>query len=445
MPDINETHVVDCLINPGWIIPMIPGGKVLSDCSVAIHEGRIAAILPEREARRRFHGAEEYQLPSCALMPGLVNTHGHGAMSLLRGLADDLPLHTWLNDHIWPTEGRWVSEEFVRDGTELAIAEMLLTGTTLFSDMYFFPDQVVAAARRAGIKAQVAFPILEFPTAWARDAEEYIHKGLALYDDLRNDAQISIAFGPHAPYTVADKTFQKIVSLAGELDAAIHIHLHETADEVETALAREGHRPLDKLLNFGALGPQTQCAHMTQISGSDLEALQRTGAHVLHCPHSNMKLASGFCPTQDLLNAGVNVALGTDGAASNNGLSLFSAMSLASLIAKGQTGDPSALDAPQSLAMATINGARALDREAETGSIEIGKAADLIAVDLSALHSQPLYNPLSQLVYTDCSRQVSHVWVNGRLLVAEGKLLTLDHDQLIDKARYWQRKISSDE
>ncbi|HAD07890.1 MAG TPA: TRZ/ATZ family hydrolase [Porticoccaceae bacterium] len=440
-----ETSAADCLISPRWIILMDPAGKVLEGCTAVINNGKIAAILPDREARRRFSATEEYHLPNCALMPGLVNTHGHGAMSLLRGLADDLPLHPWLNDHIWPTEGRWVSEEFVRDGTELAIAEMLLSGTTCFSDMYFFPDQVAAVARHAGIKAQVAFPVLEFPSAWARSAEEYIHKGLALYDDVKDDSLISIAFGPHAPYTVTDETLQKVVALAGELDAAIHIHLHETAGEVEEALASEGRRPLDKLLAFGALGPQTQCAHMTQVSPSDLETLQRTGAHVLHCPHSNMKLASGFCPTQELLEAGVNVALGTDGAASNNGLSLFSAMNLASLIAKGLTGNASALGAKQSLAMATFNGARALDREAETGSIETGKAADLIAVDLSALQSQPLYNPLSQLVYTDCSRQVSHVWVNGRLLVAEGKLQTLDHDQLIDKARYWQQKISSDE
>ena len=445
MPDASKANTVDCLISPGWIIPMIPAGTVLTDCSGAISDGRIVAILPDREARRRFRAAEEYPLPNCALMPGLINSHGHGAMSLLRGLADDLPLHAWLNDHIWPTESRWVSEEFVRDGTELAIAEMLLSGTTCFADMYFFPDQVAAAARGAGIKAQVAFPVLEFPSAWARDAEEYIHKGLALYDELKDDSLISIAFGPHAPYTVADGTLQKIVSLAGELDAAIHIHLHETADEVETALAREGRRPLDKLLAFGALGPQTQCAHMTQISASDLEAVQRTGTHVLHCPHSNMKLASGFCPTPDLINAGVNVALGTDGAASSNGLSLFSAMNLASLMAKGRSGDPRVLGAQQSLAMATINGARALDRESETGSIETGKAADLIAVDLSALQTQPLYNPLSQLVYIDCSRQVSHVWVDGRLLVAGGKLLTLDQDQLLDKARYWQQKISSDE
>lgn len=445
MHEAMETNAADCLISPGWIIPMSPAGKILKDCSVAIRDGRIAAILPDREARRRFSAAEVYQLPNCALMPGLVNTHGHGAMSLLRGLADDLPLNTWLNDHIWPTEGRWVSEEFVRDGTELAIAEMLLSGTTCFSDMYFFPDQVAQAARQAGIKAQVAFPVLEFPSAWARNAEEYIHKGLALYDELKDEALINIAFGPHAPYTVADDTLQKVVALAGELDAAIHIHLHETATEVEEALAKEGQRPLDKLLAFGALGPQTQCAHMTQVSASDLEALQRTGAHVLHCPHSNMKLASGFCPTQALLDAGVNVALGTDGAASNNGLSLFSTMNLASLIAKGQTGDASALGAEQCLTMATLNGARALDREAETGSIETGKAADMIAVDLSALQSQPLYNPLSQLVYTDCSRQVSHVWIDGRLLVAEGKLQALDHDQLIDKARYWQQKICNDE
>ncbi len=416
--------------------------QVLTQCSVVVDAGKIAAVLPTDEAKRRFNATTEYHLPDYVLMPGLVNTHGHGAMSLLRGFADDLPLQEWLSDHIWPTEERWVGEEFVRDGTELAMAEMLLSGTTCFSDMYFFPDQVAACARKAGMKTQVAFPVVEFPSSWARTAEQYIHKGLELYDEYKTDALVDIAFGPHAIYTVSDDTLIKVISLTGELDTAIQIHLHETAQEIADAVGKDGCRPLEKLHRLGALSPQTQCVHMTQISDADIELLVHTGAHVLHCPQSNMKLASGFCPTAQLLDNGINVALGTDGAASNNSLNLFAAMNLAALIAKGFSGDPATLNANQALTMATINGARGLGRGEEMGSIEVGKAADLITIDMATIQTQPLYNPLSQLVNSDCSRRVSNVWVDGQLLVADGELQTLSQAEIINKARYWQSKIA---
>ena len=433
---------VDLIITPGWIAPMTLPVSVISGCSVVVNKQRIIAILPSDEALLRYCADTQHLLPDSLLMPGLVNTHGHGAMSLLRGFADDLPLQEWLEDHIWPAEGRLVSEEFVRDGMELAMAEMLLSGTTCFADMYFFPDQVAASVRKAGMRAQVCFPILEFASAWARDADEYIHKGLGLYDDCKNDALIEVAFGPHALYTVSDATLGKVVALAGELEAPIQIHLHETSEEVSTAIANDGCRPLAKLQRLGGLSPLTQCAHMTQLDQADISALQVSGAHVLHCPQSNMKLGSGFCPAQQLIEADINVALGTDGAASNNSLSLFATMNLAALIAKGKTGDPAAISAQQTLLMGTINGAKALGLGDEIGTIEAGKAADLIAVDLSSIQTQPLYNPLSQLVYTDCSRQVSHVWVNGNLLVSEGQLLKLDQNEIINKAKYWRNQIN---
>lgn len=436
------TGRADLIISPGWIVPMKPLGSVLTGCSVVICDQRIVAVLPTDEARLRFSADTEYRLPGSLLMPGLINTHGHSAMSLLRGFADDLPLQQWLNNHIWPAEGRWVSDEFVRDGTELAVAEMLLSGITCVADMYFFPDQVASTLRKTGMRGQVTFPVLEFPSAWARDADEYIHKGLNLYDEYKGDALISVAFGPHAPYTVGDEALRKVVALAGELDAGIQIHLHETAREIADAMAGDGRRPLDRLLQFDALSPLTQCVHMTQVNESDIATLQRTGAHVLHCPQSNMKLGSGFCPTPQLLAAGVNVALGTDGAASNNSLNLFAAMNLAALIAKGVTGDATVISAEQTLAMATSNGARALGMASEIGTIERGMAADLIAVKMSSLYSQPLYNPLSQLIYTDCARQVSHVWVNGSLLVDNGILQTMDQREIISKAKYWQDKIT---
>jgi 5-methylthioadenosine/S-adenosylhomocysteine deaminase len=434
--------LADLIITPGWIVTMTAPRTVLTECSVVICNGIIDAILPNAEAQLHYAAKNEYLLPDSILMPGLINTHCHGAMTLFRGLADDLPLQKWLEDYIWPAEERWVSEEFVSDGTDLAIAEMLLNGITCFADMYFFPDQIAASIRKSGIRAQVSFPVLDFPSAWARNADEYIHKGLELYDEYSSDALTDIAFGPHATYTVSDDALHKIFALAGELEAAIQIHLHETEIEVAGAVAKDGLRPLDKLLDFGGLSTLTQCVHMTQLNDSDIDILGRTGAHVLHCPRSNMKLASGFCPTNKLIAADINVALGTDGSASNNGLNLFAEMNMAALINKGLSGDPEVINAEQALRLATINGAKALGLAEKTGSIEVSKAADLIAIDMSNIASQPLYNPLSHLVYTDCARQVSHVWVNGELLVNEGQLTTLDRKDLLARASYWQTKIN---
>ncbi len=440
MPEEN----IDILINAGWLIPVVPRNTVLRDCSVAIHEGRIIALLPSGEAQQRFSAAKQYDLPDSLLIPGLINAHGHAAMSLLRGYADDQSLHTWLNESIWPTESRWMSEAFVYDGAELAIAEMLLGGTTCFSDMYFFPDQTARAARSSGIKCQLAFPVLEFPSAWARNADEYIHKGLELRDEFRDDNRISIAFGPHAPYTVNDPALEKIVTLAGELDAPIQIHLHESADEVAQSMADHGLRPIERLHQLGLLTPLTQCVHMTQLIDSDIALLAENGSHVVHCPESNLKLGSGFCPIESLQKAGINIALGTDSPASNNDLNMLGEARTAALIAKGVSGNPERLPAYEALELATINSARALGIDAETGSIEVGKAADLVAINLAKIASQPLYNALSQLIYTDSARHISHTWVDGKLLVEEGQLVGIDQNELISKAQNWQTKIQAE-
>jgi 5-methylthioadenosine/S-adenosylhomocysteine deaminase len=440
MPEEN----IDILINAGWLIPVVPRNTVLRDCSVAIHEGRIIALLPSGEAQQRFSAAKQYDLPDSLLIPGLINAHGHAAMSLLRGYADDQSLHTWLNESIWPTESRWMSEAFVYDGAELAIAEMLLGGTTCFSDMYFFPDQTARAARSSGIKCQLAFPVLEFPSAWARNADEYIHKGLELRDEFRDDNRISIAFGPHAPYTVNDPALEKIVTLAGELDAPIQIHLHESADEVAQSMADHGQRPIERLHHLGLLTPLTQCVHMTQLIDSDIALLAENGSHVVHCPESNLKLGSGFCPIESLQKAGINIALGTDSPASNNDLNMLGEARTAALIAKGVSGNPERLPAYEALELATINSARALGIDAETGSIEVGKAADLVAINLAKIASQPLYNALSQLIYTDSARHISHTWVDGKLLVEEGQLVGIDQNELISKAQNWQTKIQAE-
>ena len=432
---------VDTLLHPDWIVPVLPRGTVLKDHSLAITGGRISHILPRAEAAG-LNAVRDLPLPGQALLPGLVNTHGHAAMSLLRGYADDLPLMPWLEQHIWPAEGAHVSAEFVRDGTELAIAEMLLAGTTTFSDMYFFPDAAASAAIDAGIRCQIVFPILDFPTAWARDADEYISKGLRLRDELKHQGLVNIGFGPHAPYTVSPESLQKVATYAAELDLPIQIHLHETAGEVLAAVEEHGERPLDSLNAIGLLGPRTQCVHMTDLGDQDIALLAATGAHVVHCPQSNMKLASGACPVSKLLDRGVNVALGTDSAASNNDLNLFGEMQSAALLGKLTAADAATLPAADALYMATLGGARAMGLEQEIGSLETGKQADMIAVDLSGPECQPLYNPLSQLVYACNGSQVSHSWVAGVPLIDNRRLLRINLEDLQQRTAAWQEKIS---
>ena len=434
---------IDLLIKARWIIPVVPENRVLENCALAIHEGKILAIIPTDGAEQRYNAREIVDLGSHALIPGLVNAHGHAAMSLLRGYADDHPLHTWLNDHIWPAEGRWVGEDFVRDGTELAIAEMIKTGTTCFADMYFYPEQAAQACLDTRIRCQLAFPILDFPTAWGLGPDEYLNKGLSLHDSFRSNHLINIAFGPHAPYTVSNAPLQKIAVLAHEMDMPIHIHLHETAQEVADSIKQYGCRPSQRLMDLGLLSPLTQTVHMTQIDDSDINLLQASGAHVVHCPESNLKLASGFCPVDRLLKAGINVAIGTDGAASNNDLDLFSEIKTAALLAKAVAGDAAALGAHSALRMATLNGARALGLDEYIGSLEIGKAADITAIDLGELAMQPVYNPASQLVYTHSGQAVTHVWVEGKYLLKNRELQTLNEREILGKANWWRKQIAT--
>jgi len=431
---------VDTLIHPGWVVPVVPHGEVLSGYSVAISGDRIAALLPRAEATA-IQAARVLELPDHVLLPGLVNAHGHAAMTLLRGYADDKPLMPWLEQHIWPLEAAHVSAAFVRDGAELAITEMIRCGTTTFSDMYFFPDACADVAQRLGMRCQITFPILDFPTVWARDAEEYISKGLALRDATKHSDLVTVGFGPHAPYTVSEPTLVKVATLAAELDAAVQIHLHETRAEVLLAVEQNGERPLDTLHRLGLLGPRTQCVHMVDLGDQDIALLEETGAHVVHCPQSNMKLASGACPVRKLLAHGVNVAMGTDSAASNNDLNLFGEMQTAAMLAKLQTMDASALPAADALAMATLGGARALGLEDRIGSLEVGKQADLIAVDLGQPETQPVYHPLSQLVYACNGSQVTHSWIAGVAVMEERRLTRTDLAALGARIRAWRDRI----
>lgn len=433
---------VDTLIHPGWIVPVVPEGDVLTGFSIALVADKIVAILPTEETAY-ISAKQVYKLPEHVVLPGLINAHGHAAMSLLRGYADDLPLTPWLEQHIWPAEADYVNEGFVRDGVELAIVEMLRCGTTSFTDMYFFPDITAEVSQQMGMRCQIAFPIFDFPTIWAQNGDEYISKGLSLRDDLKHSEMVSVVFGPHAPYTVSEENLAKIATLAAQLDVGVHIHLHETTGEVLQAVEQNGERPIDSLHRLGLLGPKTQCVHMTDLGEQDITLLAATGAHVIHCPASNMKLASGSCPTDKLLAHDINVALGTDGAASNNNLNLFGEIRAAALLGKLHARDASAVSAQQALSMATINGARAQGREDSLGSLEVGKLADLIAVDMSGPETSPLYDPISQLVYASNGNQVTHSWINGTPVLENRKLKNFDLPQLMQKIRKWQHRIGS--
>jgi 5-methylthioadenosine/S-adenosylhomocysteine deaminase len=432
---------VDTIIEAGWVIPVKPENIVLEQHAIVIHQGRIIAIEPIDSVVSGYQATTHHKLLEHALIPGLVNTHTHAAMSLMRGLADDLPLMTWLQEHIWPTEGRYVDEEFVYDGTQLAMAEMLRSGTTCFNDMYFFPDQAARAVKEAGMRATIGMILIDFPSAWAKDAQEYLHKGLALHDKYKHHPLITTALAPHAPYTVSDEPLKQVQMYADQLDIPIHMHIHETDDEVGGELNKTGKRPLQRLDDLGLLSPRMIAIHMTQLTDDEIKLVAETGTHVIHCPESNLKLASGFCPTAQLAKAGVNLALGTDGAASNNDLDMIGEMRTAALIGKAVANDASALPAHKVLEMATLGGARALGLDSEIGSLSVGKAADITAIHLGELESQPLYHPISQIVYTASRHQVTDVWVAGKQLLKNRTLTKLNEAELLNKAKSWQEKI----
>lgn len=436
-----STTPIDLLLLPTWLVPVEPAGVVFEEHALGIKDGLIVFIGPRSEAGR-FSASEVRELPGCLLAPGLINAHGHAAMTLFRGIADDLPLMTWLHEHIWPAEARWVDEAFVRDGTRLAIAEQLKGGITCFSDMYFYPQIASQCVHESGMRAQICVPLMDFPVPGARDFDEALHLGIELFGDLRHHPRIRIALGPHAPYTVCDEHLEKIRVLADELDAPIQMHIHETASEVRESLEQRGERPLQRLARIGLLGPNLQAVHMTQVSDDDLALLVESNTSVVHCPESNLKLASGFCPVERLWQAGVNVAVGTDGAASNNDLDLLGETRTAALLAKAVAGSASALDAHRALRMATLNGARALGLEAVTGSLEVGKAADLVAFDLGGLAQQPIYHPVSQLIYASGRDCVKHVWVAGKALLDEHRLTRLDEQALQASTTAWGRRIA---
>jgi 5-methylthioadenosine/S-adenosylhomocysteine deaminase len=431
----------DLLIHPQWLLPVDPRDRELDDHAVAVTEGRIVAVLPSAQARPSITAERVVELPGHVLIPGLVNAHTHTPMTLMRGLADDLPLMTWLHDHIWPAERRWVDPGFVGDGSRLAVLEMLRGGITCFNDMYFYPEVTAQVAADAGMRAVIGMILVDLPTGYADSADAYLAKGLALHAYYRDHPLIRVAFAPHSAYAVATAALERVRTLADELEVPIHIHLHETRDEVVQSLRDHGERPIARLDELGLIGPGLVAVHMTQLEDAEIDRLAAAGAQVVHCPESNLKLASGFCPVTQLLAAGVNVALGTDGAASNNDLNMLGEIRTAALLAKGVAGSATALPAATALRLATINGARALGLEREIGSIEPGKSADLVAIDLRDPQTQPVYRALSALVYAADRRQVRQVWIQGRQVIRDGTATTLDAGAVIAAAQAWSGRL----
>ena len=436
------THLADLIIDPTWLLPIVPARTVLTGHSVVVDGGKIVATGPTATIHERFSAASIARLDGRLLMPGLVNAHGHAAMVLLRGLAEDLPLDAWLRERIWPIEASCVSAEFVADGIALAMLEMLKSGTTCFSDMYFFPEVAAAAAREAGMRAQIAFPLIDFANPWSSSAAEGFHKGLALHDAYRSDGLIRIAFGPHSAYALGRDDLIKTLTLADEIDAPIHIHLHETADEVAAAQREFGCSHIRFLADIGLLVPRMQAIHLTHVDDAELDLLVANGVRAVHCPQSNLKLGSGLADIDRMRRRGMIVGLGTDGAAANNSLDLFTELRVAALLAKTVTRNPATLDAFDALELATLGGAQALGLDAHIGSIEAGKSADLISVDLTHSGALPVHRPEATLMYTASGSHVYDAWIAGRRVLADRKPTTLDEAAIHARATAWTQRLA---
>lgn len=439
---MRQMNVVN-LLSPRFLVPVRPRGQVLQNHSVVIQNQRILEILPTDEARNKYPGMEESVLADHVLMPGLVNMHTHSPMSLLRGYADDMGMQDWLKDRIWPVEDLFVSRQFVADGTRLAIAEMIRAGTTCFNENYFFPEAILETVQACGIRASIGLPVIDVPNKWAKSAEQCLAKDRELYFSSPHSERISFTLAPHAPYTVSDKAFAEIAQLSGDWDIPVHLHLLETEYDQVHSLAHYSEKPLLRLKRLGLLNERLLAVHMTQLNPNDFELLADSGVHVIHCPRSNLKLASGFCPVSQLLAGGINVAVGTDGAASNNRLDMLSECQAAALLAKGLSGDATSVDAFTMLEMMTLNGAEALGKAQELGTIEPGKWADLAALDLSAPETQPVHNVISQIAYSASSRQFTDVWVAGEPLLKDGKLTSMDLPQVLNNAEDWRVRIAA--
>lgn len=429
---------------PHLLVPVLPRFQKLEQMAVVIEDDLIIAVLPRAEALVEYEDARRIELPDHVLVPGFINMHTHSAMSLLRGYADDLNLQVWLNEHIWPVEKAFIGPGYVHDGSRLAIAEMLRGGTTLFNDLYFYPEVTAAAAVESGMRACIGLPVIDVPTMWSSNENECIDKGLDVRASCQGEPLLTTAFAPHAPYSVGDAALERIADLSQMHDMRVHMHVLESGWEIEESLRKHGKSTLDRLESIGLLNERLLAVHMTQLNGADFEALSRASVNVVHCPESNLKLGNGFCPVARLFEHDINVSLGTDGAASNNDLDLLGEARTAALLAKGAASDPCVVNAFQALEMLTINAARALGKSDQLGSIEVGKLADLCAIRMDTLNTAPMYDVVSHLIYAASSQQVSHVWVGGKLLIEDGGFLHLDVDGIVDRAHYWAERIATE-
>jgi len=443
MTDHAAPEPCDLLIEAGFVVPVEPHAVILTDHAVAVQGSVVLAVLPVAEARTRFDAAEIVSRPDAALMPGLVNAHAHNPMTLLRGIADDMPLKAWLQQHIWPIEAAVMGPDYVADGVTLAIAEMLRGGTTCCNENYFFPDVQAATYKRHGFRARVGLPVIDFPSAWAKSDDEYFDRAGEVHDQWRGDPLVATAFAPHAPYTVDDANFERVRMLADQLDVPVHLHLHETAQEVQQSLEEHGQRLIARMDRLGLFNDRLIAVHMTQLTEAEIALCAERGVSVVHCPESNLKLASGFCPACALQRAGVTLAIGTDGAASNNDLDMVGEMRTAAILAKAVAQDAAGFDAFSALRAATLGGAKAIGFDHLIGSIQPGKQADLVCVDLAALETQPLHHVVSQLVYATGRHQVSDVWIAGRRKLRDRQLVDMDEAGIIANARQWRERIGA--
>jgi 5-methylthioadenosine/S-adenosylhomocysteine deaminase len=439
---IQTPQSVDLIIEARWVAILNAEHHLLENYAVIVDADKIIDLQPAAIASKQYIAKERFSLDEHILIPGLINLHTHAAMNLMRGIADDLPLMQWLNQHIWPTERAVVFDDYVKDASLHACAEMLSGGVTCFNDMYFYPTATASAVNQAGMRASLGLVVTEFATNYAADADDYLQKGFEAHDSWRNNPLISSVIAPHAPYTVSNKTFEKVVIYADQLGLGIHTHLHETRHEIAQSEEQFGMRPMQRLAELGLLGPSFLAAHGVHLLAQEIDLLKAYGCHIAHCPSSNLKLGSGIAPISNLVAKQVNVGLGTDSAASNNRLDMFAEMRMAALLAKGASEDPTSLPAHEVLKMATINAAKALGLDEKIGSIEIGKQADICAVKLSDLNISPCYDPISHLIYTCGREHVTHTWVAAELKYSNGIYANIEPMELKEIVKKWQPKLA---
>lgn len=434
---------IDKLIHAKWLVTGNTSQRILENHCLVIQQGKIIAIEPSETVQSHYQANETLHYNEHAIMPGFINAHTHIGMNFFRGLGSDLALMDWLTQYIFPAEKKWLTHDFVKDASLFAMAEMIRSGTTCFNDMFYFPEATAEAAIISGMRAFIGMTVIEFPTAWASSTDEYFEKCDNFYKAYQNHPFITPTFAPHAPYTVSDQSFMRIRELANTYQLKINLHLHETRDEIEQSLKQFDKRPIQRLHDLNFLDENVLAVHASQLNEEDIDILTTTKTQIIHCPESNMKLASGICPIETLLASGLNVALGTDSVASNNDLDMFSEMRSATFLSKIATMSPISLNADTTLRLATLHGAKALGVEKQLGSLETGKSADFIAVCLNDIETLPVYDPIVQIVYASNRQQVSDVWVAGKHLMKNRQLLTLNETELKEKAQYWGKKIKT--